>query len=303
MTQTATRNQTNELAVLKDQTVTAVEKRIGQLVENGQLVLPRNYSAANALQAAWLTLQDVKDKDKKPALEVCTRNSVVQALYSMVVQALDPGKRQGYFIAYGRSLVFQRSYFGTLAVAKRMADVSDAVAEIVYEGDTFAYEIERGTKRVVTHRQSLDSIDTGKVRAAYAVVMFNDGRDYTELMTWDQIQAAWSKSKMNPNGKDSTHSQFQSEMVKRTVFNRALKRYINSSNDDHLFLQEFNREVSESVEASIAEDVETNANGDVLEIPETLDDAVGDGRTIDVETNEAPPEEQEQGQATLGPGF
>ena len=301
MTQTATRNQTNELAVLKDQTVTAVEKRIGQLVENGQLVLPRNYSAANALQAAWLTLQDVKDKDKKPALEVCTRNSVVQALYSMVVQALDPGKRQGYFIAYGRSLVFQRSYFGTLAVAKRMADVSDAVAEIVYEGDTFEYEIERGTKRVVTHRQSLDSIDTGKVRAAYAVVMFNDGRDYTELMTWDQIQAAWSKSKMNPNSDSSTHKQFQSEMVKRTVFNRALKRYINSSNDDHLFLQEFNREVSESVEASIAEDVETNANGDVLEIPETLDDAVGDGRTIDVETNEAPPEEQ--GQTTLGPGF
>jgi len=301
MTQTATRNQTNELAVLKDQTVTAVEKRIGQLVENGQLVLPRNYSAANALQAAWLTLQDVKDKDKKPALEVCTRNSVVQALYSMVVQALDPGKRQGYFIAYGRSLVFQRSYFGTLAVAKRMADVSDAVAEIVYEDDTFEYEIERGTKRVVTHRQSLDSIDTGKVRAAYAVVMFNDGRDYTELMTWDQIQAAWSKSKMNPNSDSSTHKQFQSEMVKRTVFNRALKRYINSSNDDHLFLQEFNREVSESVEASIAEDVETNANGDVLEIPETLDDAVGDGRTIDVETNEAPPEEQ--GQTTLGPGF
>jgi len=300
MTQTATRNQTNELAVLKDQTVTAVEKRIGQLVENGQLVLPRNYSAANALQAAWLTLQDVKDKDKKPALEVCTRNSVVQALYSMVVQALDPGKRQGYFIAYGRSLVFQRSYFGTLAVAKRMADVRDAVAEIVYEGDTFEYEIERGTKRVVTHRQSLDSIDTGKVRAAYAVVMFNDGRDYTELMTWNQIQAAWSKSKRNPNGKDSTHSQFQSEMVKRTVFNRALKRYINSSNDDHLFLQEFNREVSESVEASIEEDVETNANQDVLEIPEALDEAVEDDRTIDVE-QEAP--RDEQGQATLGPGF
>jgi len=301
MTQTATRNQTNELAVLKDQTVTAVEKRIGQLVENGQLVLPRNYSAANALQAAWLTLQEVQDKDRKPALEVCSRNSVVQALYSMVVQALDPGKKQGYFICYGKSLVFQRSYFGTLAVAKRMAEVQDAVAEIVYEGDTFEYEIERGTKRVVKHLQSLDTIDTGNVRAAYAVVMFNDGREYTELMTWDQIQAAWSKSKMNPNSEKSTHTQFQSEMVKRTVLNRALKRYINSSNDDHLFLQEFNREVSESVEASIEEDVETNANGDVLEIPETLDDAVGDGRTIDVETNEAPPEEQ--GQTTLGPGF
>lgn len=297
MTQTQNRN---ELAVLKDQTVSVVEKRISQLVENGQLVLPRNYSAANALQAAWLTLQEVKDKDKKPALEVCSRNSVVQALYSMVVQALDPGKKQGYFIVYGRSLVFQRSYFGTLAVAKRMADVTDAVAEIVYEGDTFEYEIDRGTKRVITHRQSLDSIDSGKVRAAYAVVMFNDGREYTELMTWDQIQAAWSKSKMNPNGKDSTHTQFQSEMVKRTVLNRALKRYINSSNDDHLFLQEFNREVSESVEASIEEDVEANANGDVLEIPETLDEAVeqDDGRTIDVE-----PAADEHEQATLGPGF
>lgn len=297
---TQARNQTNELAVLKDQTVTAAEKRIGQLVENGQLVLPHNYSAANALQAAWLTLQEVKDKNNKPALQSCTRNSVVQALYSMVVQALDPGKKQGYFIVYGSSLVFQRSYFGTLAVAKRMADVTDAVAEIVYDGDTFEYEIDHGTKRVVTHRQSLDSIDSGKVRAAYAVVMFNDGREYTELMTWDQIQAAWSKSKMNPNGEKSTHTQFQSEMVKRIVLNRALKRYINSSNDDHLFLQEFNRELSESVEASIEEDVETNANGDVLEIPETLDEAVEqeDDRTIDVE-----PPADEQEQATLGPGF
>jgi recombination protein RecT len=292
--------QKNELAVLKDQTVSVVEKRIGQLVENGQLVLPRNYSAANALQAAWLTLQEVKTKDKKPALEACTRNSVVQALYSMVVQALDPGKKQGYFIVYGNSLVFQRSYFGTLAVAKRMADVTDAVAEIVYEGDTFEYEIDRGTKRVVTHRQSLDAIDTGNVRAAYAVVMFNDGRDYTELMTWDQIQAAWSKSKMNPNGKDSTHSQFQSEMVKRTVLNRALKRYINSSNDDHLFLQEFNRELSESVEASIEEDVKMHANQDLLEIPETLDDAVEDDRTIDVDQPDEP-ETVQQGTLTGAP--
>jgi recombination protein RecT len=120
-------------------------------------------------------------------------------------------------------------------------------------------------------------------------------------MTWDQIQAAWSKSKMNPNGKDSTHSQFQSEMVKRTVLNRALKRYINSSNDDHLFLQELNRELSESVEASIAEDVDAHANQDVLEIPETLDEAVDD-RTIDVDQPDAQDEGKvEQGTLTGAP--
>lgn len=304
MSDVATREpRKNDLAVMKDNTIGAVEARIGQLVDNQQLVLPKNYSAGNALQAAWLALQEVQTKDYKPALEACSRNSVVQSLFSMVVQALDPGKKQCYFIAYGKSLTCQRSYFGTLAVAKRMGGVQDAFAEIIYQGDVFEYEIQRGTKVVTKHQQSLDTMDSGEVRAAYATVIFDDGRpDYTELMTWDQIQKSWSKSKMNPSSDKSTHAQFQSEMVKRTVLNRGLKKFINSSSDDHLFLQEFNRDTTAAVEAAVDEDAAEHANREELDFPEDLQDAIeDDGRTIDIETNDdqAP---EEQG-SLAGPGF
>ena len=299
------RRQPNSLAKTKEATVGAVETRIAELVHGKKLVLPQNYSASNALQAAWLALQEVETRDKKPVLEACSRNSIVQSLFSMVVQALDPGKKQGYFIPYGQSLTFQRSYFGTMAVAKRMGGVQEAFAELIYEDDTFEYEIRRGTKHVLKHTQSLDSIDSGKVRAAYAVVIFDDGRpDYTELMTWDQIQQSWSKSKMNPNSDKSTHAQFTSEMVKRTVLNRALKRFINSSSDDHLFLQAFNENATAQVEAAVEEDAQANANGEELDFPEQLDDAIEDNRTIDVDTPTEPPQrETAAAQESLGPGF
>lgn len=128
----------NELALLKDSTVGAVEKRIAELTSNHQLTLPSDYSVGNALQAAWLALQEVKDKNGGLAIETCTRNSIVQALFSMCVQALDPGKKHGYFIAYGQQLAFQRSYFGTLAVGKRMADTLAAEEEIDVEAREYA---------------------------------------------------------------------------------------------------------------------------------------------------------------------
>src|SRR5699024_12426710 len=58
-------------------------------------------------------------------------------------------------------------------------------------------------------------------------------------MTYDQILNAWSQSKSIQyalkNGKDyykdktNIHYMFQEEMVKKTVLNRASKRFINSS--------------------------------------------------------------------------
>lgn len=276
-TKEAPKKATNELAVLKESTVGAVEKRISQLTANHQLTLPENYSVGNALQAAWLALQEVKDKSGKLALESCSRNSVVQSLFSMCVQALDVGKKQGYFIPYGNQLTFQRSYFGTLAVAKRMADVLDAYVEIIYEDDTFEYEIDDGQKRVTKHGQSLGNVKLDKIQGAYAVIIFADERRsrQTEIMTMEQIQKAWAKgANGNPARKD-----FPDEMAKRTVLNRALKRHINSSSDDHLFVREFNRGDSEAAVGEIEVEASEHANRELVDFD--------DDRTIDMEADQA----------------
>lgn len=268
-----------DLALMKRTTVDAVTNRVRGLLESKELHLPPGYSAENALKAAWLVLQEVTDKAGKPALTVCTQNSVANSLFSMVVQGLDPMKKQAYFIVRGTQLTLLRSYFGTIASAKRMAGVVDVYAEAVYEGDEFEYEIDRGVKRVTKHKQSLASIDPSKLVGAYAVVDLGPDRpQVTEIMAMTQIRQSWSKGYANGPQKDQPD-----EMARRTVINRALKRYINSSSDDHLglFVEHFNRGDSdgpERAEAEVAEEAEALANRQLVDIDE---------RTIDAEPAEA----------------
>ena len=121
-----------ELALIKKDVVDVVGKKAQEFVSRGELHLPPNYSVENAMKSAWLILQNTVDKDKKPVLQNCTKDSIANALLDMAVQGLNPAKKQGYFIAYGRQLVFQRSYFGTMAVTKLEAGPKHIFAEDVY---------------------------------------------------------------------------------------------------------------------------------------------------------------------------
>jgi len=184
----------------------------------------------NALKSAWLILQTTLDKDKKPVLLSCTKSSIVNALLDMVIQGLNPAKKQCYFIAYGNYLTCQRSYFGTMAVAK-MVDptIKDIVAEVVYEGDTFKYKLVRGKKIVTEHEQQIENVDPKKIKAAYAMIIDqNDEIRATEIMTIDQIKQAWKKSQIHPVDEKgnvragTTHEQFTAEMCMRTVINKVM---------------------------------------------------------------------------------
>src|SRR5690554_6325916 len=145
------------LAQIKEQVVDQVTARVQNFIQSGQLHLPHGYSAANAMHAAWLILQETQDRNKKPVLEVCTKASIANSLFRMVVRGLDPAKKQGYFIAYGNQLSFQESYFGNIALAKRMAGVSEVLPLVVYEGDKFELAIERGRYVVEYHKPRLDA--------------------------------------------------------------------------------------------------------------------------------------------------
>lgn len=64
--------QQNVPVVQKD-VVDSVLAKITKFEETGELKLPANYSAANALKSAWLILQETKDRSDRPALVVCTK--------------------------------------------------------------------------------------------------------------------------------------------------------------------------------------------------------------------------------------
>ena len=265
---------TNTAALIKKETVDIVAARVREFQEHGQLHLPANYSAENAMKSAWLILQNTVDRDKRPVLEVCTKDSIANSLLDMVVQGLNPAKKQGYFIAYGKQLVFQRSYFGTMAVAKQVDDtIQEIVAEVVYEGDVFKYRIHRGKKEVTEHEQALENVDGKKIKAAYCMIINTDGEIVkTEIMTFAEIKQAWKQSQMHPiddkgNVKGgSTHDKFTAEMCKKTVTNRTCKPIINASSDSHLFKQSFNRTEEVIVEEEMAEEIATHANMEPIDI-------------------------------------
>ena len=256
----------NELALIKKDVVDVVSNKVQEFVARGELHLPPNYSVENAMKSAWLILQNTFDKDKRPVLQVCTKDSIANSLLDMAVQGLNPAKKQGYFIAYGKQLVFQRSYFGTMAVTKRVTGAKDIFAEVVYKGDEFEYTIHRGNKVITKHVQRIENVDPNNIVAAYCTIIFDDDRQFTDIMTWQEIQKAWSKSKMNPEKEGSTHKEFAQEMARKTVINRACKRYLNSSDDGSLLMYHVNRADEVAAEAEVEAEIEENANQELIDI-------------------------------------
>lgn len=224
-------------AALAREMVDSVQEKITALEEGGGINFPPNYSVANALRTAWLQIQEVKDLNNRPALEVCTRESIANALLYTVVQGLSPAKKQVYYIVYGNQLQAQRSYFGTMAATKRIPGVLDVWADVVYEGDKFSAQKIRGGWQVVTHESLPENIDPEKIKYAYAVIEREGAEPYTEIMNWAQIQNSWSKSRSKAQ---TVHKEFPDQMAKRTVINRACKMFFNASDDSDMMIEAFN---------------------------------------------------------------
>ncbi len=208
--------------------------KVTEFQKAGAIALPKDYSPENALKFAYLQLIQTNDKNGKPVLETCTKDSIANTLLDMVVQGLNPMKKQCYFIAYGNKLQLSRSYQGTIAIAKRTG-LKNIVANIIYEEDKFGYEIdpESGLKKIINHTQDISNIDINKIKGAYAVTTMQDGTRDVEIMTILQIKKAWLQGAANGNSK--AHLNFTDEMCKKTVITRACKGIINSSDDSYLF--------------------------------------------------------------------
>lgn len=242
---------TQAVAKVQEKTISDhVLTSLRQMETEQQITLPKDYSAANALKSAWLMLQDAVDKDKKPVLETCTRNTIANALLDMCVQGLNPAKKQCYFIAYGNKLQLSRSYMGTLAVARRVAGLIEANAQLVYQGDEFSYEIDpnSGRIKILSHKQDFENIDTSKIKGAYCVLLLEGGKTKVEVMSIAQIKKAWEQGATK--GGSPAHNNFTDQMAIKSVINRACKILINSSDDSTLYYDDPEAIVSKNEEAN-----------------------------------------------------
>ena len=206
-----------------------VINRVVNMQSSGGLTVPAGYDPTNALHSAWL----IFESDKK--LMNATDESKANSFLKMVTLGLDPSKSQGYFIPYGNTVQFQVGYQGNVLILKRDASALTVDANVIYKGDNFKFEIDPKTgKRFVTkHEQTLESLDSKEPIGVWCQITFDDDRlNHTEIMTYEQVKKAWLQSPMLKTEADieksKTHNNFQEEMIKKTVINRASKRFRNT---------------------------------------------------------------------------
>jgi recombination protein RecT len=65
----------NQQLTVKQETVDLVATKIKEFQSSGEIALPPNYSPENALKSAWLKILATEDKEKKPALDTCTKET------------------------------------------------------------------------------------------------------------------------------------------------------------------------------------------------------------------------------------
>lgn len=301
----AIQEQTTQMTLVKEDALKTVTSKITDLQKQQNIMLPNNYSPENAMNSAWLMLQEVKDRNGKLALEVCSKTSVVEALYNMVLQGLSPSKKQCYFVVYGDKLQLMRSYMGTVAVTKRLKGINDVKAYCIYEGDEFEqeYDIETATLRITKYNPKFENIDISKIKGAFAVVLGENGPLHTEVMNINQIKKSWGQGAAK--GNSGAHNNFADEMAKKTVINRACKMFANTSDDSDLLIEAFNESDEKSIdendivrqsEHEIKEEIKSKGNSKELDI-----DALPK-KVIDVDPAEVKTTKIEQ-QTLVGPDF
>lgn len=274
-------------------TVTSVLTRIAEIQATGEIVLPADYVPENAVRAAWLMLPGVVDRAGNPALEVCTKESICNALFDMVTSGLSVSKKQGYFVVYGNKLQFDQSYIGDITIAKRVANVKEVNAVTVYKDDVFEYEVDfsSGRKKVTKHEQKLQNVDLTKIVGAYAIVTYNDGSSDSEIMTIDQIKTSWSMG--GAKGNSPAHNKFPDQMCEKTVIARALKIESSSSSDKGL--------LTDKTAIDVQQEIKTEANKEPLNFDASK---VEDAEVIEEEiVSPVPNQKLEFEEEPKAPGF
>lgn len=251
--------------VKKQSDVTAlVLNKVNTFQKSGELRIPKDYSPENAIKAAYLVLNEQKNKDGKPILESCTNVSIANALLKMVVWGVSPLKGQIYFIPYADKLEASISYLGNVMMAKRYGNLKTIKANCIMEGDEFEFGIdpETGRRKIIKHIQTLESIGSEKILGAYASFELNDGTKDVEIMNMSQIKKSWEQGATK--GASPAHRNYPDQMALRTVLNRACKILIRAS-DDKVLYDDFDKEIDYQKE-DVDYEIENNANGEVIDI-------------------------------------
>lgn len=221
------------------------------LKKNGDVILPPNYDVNDAVKALYLKTIQTVDKQKRPVLEVCTRESIEQVVQNYVSKGLNIAKNQCYLVCYGNTLTLQESYFGKQKEANAYAGIT-INSNVIYEGEKVNIVVRPNGTKIIEHTPDFSKFDTNKIIGAYAIAVNDKGEVVdSDIMTIKEIKQSWAKSSSG----GTVHKEFPVEMTRKTVIARLAKRFINTSDDSTKF---------EVVNSDMG-DYEINANDVIIE--------------------------------------
>lgn len=281
-----------------DEVAVRVLEHLQELQETGNINFPPNYSKENAVKGAMIFLSEATDKDGNYLIDKCTLPSIANSIMAMCIDGLSIWKKQGYFIPYRNKATqkfemhWQPDYRGHILLAKRDADVKEVNAQCIYEGDDFKYEVDvtNGRQKIIQHTLDLNNQDIGKIKGAYAVVVFNDGSSSVEIMTLAQLRQAWLMGAAE--GDSKAHKNFTDRMCRRTVINRATNNLIGSSDDSEVMPPEDENKPVETRNKAIKE----KAGSKSLNIQDTKFEEVKDDPYKGTDNEGKGPERTQRGE-------
>ena len=153
----------------------------------------------------------------QPKLLECNQESVALSLLSAAQAGLEPDGYHGHLVPYKQTCQFIPDYKGLIQLALQNGVVIDAYA--VYEQDEFEYEL--GTNPHIRHVPH-EGQDRGKLRCAYAVATFPNGRTKFVVATQSDIEKR-RKASASSSHKDSPWSMWYEEMAMKTAVKMLMK--------------------------------------------------------------------------------
>ena len=199
---------------------------INKNIRDNKITVPEGYNVSNEITMALMMIAQTNDKNGRPALETCTRESIMTQLRLMAQNGLSMAQKQCYPIVRKPKLCIDISYFGTISIIKRLMPGYDVRANVIYKDDTYDYIWNEETQcyQVTNIKSSIENRDKPIVGAYGTIFEKATGKViFSEVMSWKEILTSWSHAKT-----DKVQKEFPQEMAKRTLIQRMCKLFLNT---------------------------------------------------------------------------
>lgn len=162
-------------------------------------------SLPNSISPDYLIQVIMNTALANPQILECSQASILGAILKTAQYGLIPDGQlgQAYLIPYLVKGVltcnFQIGYKGLLQLVRRSGNVKSVIANTVYEGDIFEYDLSGGVKK---HERTKDTkFEDAAITHFYAIIKYVNGGEDFYVGTKDQIDA--HKIKFSKSWKDS----------------------------------------------------------------------------------------------------